>query len=322
MTTATQRPGGGRPMSLPEPERLSALLDRLGFTPRDATVVLANLPRQEQQPELWDLLTDAHRRLVASMGTRGPVDIIPPDLQRFGQAGDLFGVYALLSVLPDTLVWQQARGIPAEVTWSTLADLGRNVDIFYRVNGRTGFDEHRWLSLHFRCLLFQLGRLQFEQWSVPADWPSLTEGAGPGAGGLNIHIPEAGPLLPEECDRSLAAALPFFDRYFPGHGYRVGVCQSWLLDPQLAGYLPAESNIVRFQRRFELLPGSNVRNEAVLRFVFRTEGTDLGALPQNTTLERAIVGHLRRGGAWHSRSGWLQLNRTDEQRPLREKDNR
>jgi len=315
MATTTGEPSSEHLMSLPGPGRLGTLLARLGFAQRDAIAVLANLPRQEQQPELWDLLQDAHRRLAARIGVPGSVDLIPPEVQRFGPAGDLFGVYLLLSILPDTLAWHRARGIPEEVTWRTLSDLGRQVDTFYRFNGRIGFDEEAWISRHFRCLLFQLGRLQFERWRLPDDWPHLADGIGPGAEALNIHIPEAGPLRPEECDQSLAAALPFFDRYFPGHGYRAGVCTSWLLDDQLARYLPEESNIIRFQRRFELLPGGVASNGTIIRFVFRTRETDLGCLPQNTSLERAVVGHIRRGGVWRARSGWLRLNRADGQRP-------
>jgi hypothetical protein len=30
-------------------------------------------------------------------------------------------------------------------------------------------------------------------------------------------------------------------------------------------------------------------------------------LPQRTTLERAIVGHLRAGEHWRNRTGWLAL---------------
>jgi hypothetical protein len=33
--------------------------------------------------------------------------------------------------------------------------------------------------------------------------------------------------------------------------------------------------------------------------------TLLDELPQQTTLQRAIVAHLRAGGHWHSRTGWF-----------------
>lgn len=72
---------------------------------------------------------------------------------------------------------------------------------------------------------------------------------------LDVHIPGAVPLDPEVCEDSYGRAQEFFDTYFPSPVRRVAVCSSWLLDDQLAEYLPATANIVRFQRAFHLVPG-------------------------------------------------------------------
>jgi hypothetical protein len=82
---------------------------------------------------------------------------------------------------------------------------------------------------------------------------------------------------------------------------------SWLLDPQLTEYLPPTSNIVRFQRRFELTQEAAPGDDAVFRFVFERETVDPRAVRQRTTLDRAIVAHLRAGRHWHERFGWLAL---------------
>ncbi|MGH3660079.1 MAG: acyltransferase domain-containing protein, partial [Micromonosporaceae bacterium] len=79
-------------------------------------------------------------------------------------------------------------------------------------------------------------------------------------------------------------------------------CSSWLLDPQLAEYLPEHSRIIQFQRRFHLIP---VHTEAelpaadgdVAEYVFGRTHHDLDAYLQVTTLHRAYVAHLRSGGA-------------------------
>jgi hypothetical protein len=72
-------------------------------------------------------------------------------------------------------------------------------------------------------------------------------------------------------------------------------------------YLPEDSNIVRFQRRFELEPYEEPEgldaDEEALRFVFRTLTTPLDQLPRNTTLQRAIGDHLKAGGHWRWRKG-------------------
>jgi hypothetical protein len=83
--------------------------------------------------------------------------------------------------------------------------------------------------------------------------------------------------------------------------------RSWLLDPVLAEYLPADSNLVRFQRRFALLPGGPDAGEDILRFVFGTLTTTVDRLPTRTALQRAVVAHLRAGGRWQNRKGMLAL---------------
>jgi hypothetical protein len=124
---------------------------------------------------------------------------------------------------------------------------------------------------------------------------------------LGTHIPETGPLTPEACDASFRRAREFFARHFPEESYPIATCGSWLLDPQLAEYLPATSNIMRFQRRFHLTPVSWDADREIVEFVFRRSKPQLDELPQETTLQRAIVQHLRAGRHWFGRSGWLEL---------------
>ena len=118
----------------------------------------------------------------------------------------------------------------------------------------------------------------------------------------------AGPLLPAACTDSLRRARVLFSQALPLGPCRIATCGSWLLDEQLAEYLPATSNIVAFQRRFRLLPGAGDGDAAVFKHVFlREQPPSLEELPQRTTLERAIVQHLRAGRHWRTRVGWLEL---------------
>jgi hypothetical protein len=122
-----------------------------------------------------------------------------------------------------------------------------------------------------------------------------------------VHIPEARPLDPEGCDDSFAQARSFFPRYFPEHGFRVATCTSWLLDDQLAQYLLPSSNIVRFQRRFHLLPGAVDGDQDIFWFVYHRGPAAIDSLDPRSTLERAIVAHVRSGQHWRVRTGWLEL---------------
>jgi GNAT-like C-terminal domain len=154
-----------------------------------------------------------------------------------------------------------------------------------------------WLTLHTRGGLYQLGRLQHQ--------------LGGGSTAISLHIPEAGPMAPEMVDASLDAARAFFPRHFPDEQYTSFACGSWLLDPQLLEYLPEDSNIVRFQRRFELEPYEEPEgldcDVEVRRFAFRTLTTPLDQLPRRTALQRAIIDHLQGGRHWRWRRGHFPI---------------
>lgn len=123
-----------------------------------------------------------------------------------------------------------------------------------------------------------------------------------------MHVPAYyGPLSPAACDESFEAAARFFACHFPEESYPIAMCQSWLLDDQLAEYLPADSNIIRFQRRFPLAHRPGIPDESILRFVFGTTTSRWAELPRRTTLERAVLDHLRAGHHWYGRTGWFPL---------------
>jgi hypothetical protein len=162
---------------------------------------------------------------------------------------------------------------------------------------------------HFRGAIFLLGRLQFDFWRLEFD-PSAAGLADFSRGdpALGVHIPPLGPLTPRACDASFRRAHKFFPRHFPERPNRVATCGSWLLDEQLTEYLPPASNIIRFQRRFTPVPGwSMPGDDDVIRFVFGRIPTTLDDLPQQTTLERAIVKHLRSDRHWQIRLGWVRV---------------
>jgi len=215
-------------------------------------------------------------RILAQMPLRfhDPADREHPSVQPF------------LARVDEALALQRARGLTDEEAWETLQDLPRHAHLDRLVHGTPGLRSGWWVELAFSGRLCQLGRLQLE----------------PCAGFLGLHIPEeGGPLTPQAVDASLARARELFPEY------REARCTSWLLDPQLAGLLPAGSNIVAFQRRFELLDEGTNEDARVLEFVFHTLDPDLDVLPQETALQRAIVAHLRGGGHFAGPTGTLEL---------------
>jgi hypothetical protein len=184
--------------------------------------------------------------------------------------------------LPEVRARHAALGLTDGESWATLRDVFRA----HEVRGEEPFADVRWIEIVWSGRLAELGRLQFE---------SREDGV------LAIHIPESGPLTPAACDASFARAR----EVFPDH--RVASCHSWLLDPALADVLPADSNIVRFQRRFELTSEGERGNADVLRFVFHTSDPDPEKLTPETTLERALLERMRAGGHWRVPTGVTSL---------------
>jgi hypothetical protein len=293
-----------RGLRLPDQTYLPAIFERLAIDEQDQQEILAAWPSRETDLGVWRTLESAYETLVKDLGGFAPLDLLGLPVEST-PIGRYFFVYVYLAALADVRRFHARRGIPDEVSWATLSDLGRNLVRDRLLLGDGGLRTSGWLALHFRGSIYELGRLQFNRMNVRA--AHVTDPSLEGDPALGIHIPESGPLTPQACHDSFARAQPFFARHFPETPTRLGICTSWLLDPQLADYLPPDSNVMRFQRRFQLVSEGKDGDADVLRFVFHRIAPNIDELPQRTTLERAIVAHLRAGKHWRSRTGWIEL---------------
>jgi hypothetical protein len=102
--------------------------------------------------------------------------------------------------------------------------------------------------------------------------------------------------------------LEFFPRYFPEESYEYAVCHSWLLDPRLKEHLRPDSNIVQFQERFHLAGQGWDSTDGIMQFVFGKTTKDIDSVEPRTSLERAVVNHIRSGGIWWGYGGWFRLD--------------
>jgi hypothetical protein len=125
---------------------------------------------------------------------------------------------------------------------------------------------------------------------------------------LDMHIPGEGALTLDTLRDALSQAKAFFDQYYPECPFVAYACDSWMFSPQLEAMLPAESNILRWQREGYLFPADDDEGSFLL-FTFGSAIIDLATAPQDTRLRRAIIAHLAGGGAL--RSGRYLLLRTD-----------
>jgi len=294
-----------RGFRLPDRTYLPAIFERLAIAEQDELEILAGWPSPTMEPETWRPLERAYRTLVADMGGCEIRELPGPASVESTSLGRYFFVYVYLAALAEARRFHRERGIPDDISWATLSDLGRNLVRDRLLFGSGGLRTSSWLTLHFRGSIYELGRLQFNRMRVRA--ARVANAFREGDHALGIHIPENGRLSPEACDDSFARARSFFARHFPETPTRVGICTSWLLDPQLADYLAPDSNVLRFQRRFTSIGEGYDGDADILRFVFHRIAPDIDELPQRTTLERAIVAHLRAGKHWRNRTGWLEL---------------
>lgn len=141
-------------------------------------------------------------------------------------------------------------------------------------NHAWGLSKPEWVVRSLNLEVIRLGRLQFEPLS---------------SGGLNVHIPRDGRLMPALCDSAFeeaAASFPEVQKCY---------CRSWLLSPLLRTFLSAESNIIKFQKRFRIVDFKLIGHQAEER-VFGWDWSDLVQYPEDTVLQRALKKYLQTSG--------------------------
>jgi hypothetical protein len=296
---------------LPNDREAAQLMERLGVEPVDQGYTLAARLNPDEQPELWWVLDRIYHGMLANMGRGEPVDgfkgwsAFPASAGPFGM--HLY-VWLFLAVVPEVRHFHTERRIPDDISWESLKVLGRGMSTHRSMIGMSGLGLwDQWGGpMRFLGADYQLGRLSFNRGELSFLGRAHTHV-------LNIHVPPFGPVDAAACDESLAQAREFFPRHFPEEPVTFFICHSWLMDDQLASYLPESSNIVRFQSRFNLVQTTELAtsDNFILNYVFH-RGNDepvippslLNELPQDTTLQRAFVSHLRSGKHWYERTAW------------------
>jgi hypothetical protein len=289
---------------------LPSRLASLGFRGQDVPDLLTAAATVAERDDDLDWITRAADQIVSHIGDFLPWDAEGELSGRQAQPDTLgTGVLPMLTLLvtaPEVASFHATRGIPAEVSTATLADLGQQVWVHRLTHGDFGLHTQGWLTRAWCGALYWLGRLQFELLL-------LEDGPGGGEEGkewvLSTHIPRTGPLSPASVDDAFETATGFFARYFPDYPTRDFFCESWMLDPQLATLLP-DSNLAAFQRRWTLFGDLEPADAEVLFFVFNLRGpVDPKSLPADTALRRAIAGRLAAGQHWFVARGRIPQQR-------------
>ncbi len=307
-----KRPDSPPRLVLPDDAQALALLEHLQVEPIDQTETLEARPNPETQPALWSILERCYHDMIVNMGHGESIHgfsgwpALPAEL---GMVGRYLYVWLYLAVVPDVRRYHAEHGIEDAYSWQTLQALAKNMAAHRIQHGVGGLGLWgQWgLPLYFRGANYELGRLGYNRGEI-------TFLGRPHSYVLNVHIPPLGPVDAAACDASFAQARTFFAQHFSDEPVSFALCHSWLMDEQLAQYLSPTSNLLQFQRRFHLVPEHTppISDHDILHYVFGQHADDseipqemLDVLPQDTSLRRAFVAHLRAGKHWHARTGWL-----------------
>lgn len=169
--------------------------------------------------------------------------------------------------------------------------------------------EHfQWIDDILTLKIIKLGRLQFELLSpdIIAKYSEILK-PDPSTLYLNVHIRAREPFDPEHCEDSYCQAAAFYRAH--GHSFSrlIFYCDSWLLHPKLCTLLSAPSNILCFQKRYQLLsedPGNRQMEERVFGLVSDSPDN----YPQQTRLQKSLRSSLLQGDNYGTAQGFFEMN--------------
>lgn len=166
----------------------------------------------------------------------------------------------------------------------TMKCFTRFIDECEKKNGRMFFDRAWWTYRQLSMRIFRIGELEYEMKEFE------------GESVISLHIPSDADFSEQLINKSLDEAKDFFATYFPEFIYTKMICNSWLLSPELGSMLAENSNIKKFQNRFEIVR-ENTEDREYIEWLFqRLENTPYEELPENTSLQKKVKQLLLNGG--------------------------
>ena len=119
----------------------------------------------------------------------------------------------------------------------------------------------------------------------------------PGDEVIYMHIPELGPLTPEEVEESFIKVREFYKRKDSSYHPKGIICGSWLFDPVLQELLPENANLPLFQKSGYLLPPKSASCDVVYRvFGVRAEKEGIDKVEWKSSLQKVLGNYLSNGG--------------------------
>jgi hypothetical protein len=209
--------------------------------------------------------------------------------ERIGEDAD--GIYILAELLTyacETYGEYEKRGIERQIFVDTMKFCTRFIEEHKRLYGNYAFTWAWWFPRQITMKEFRIGALEYEFVNQESKQ-------------IQIHIPADADLSPESVQASFKAYERFLEQYYPQWKSVSWYCESWMLSPALFQLLPVTSNVLQFQKLFQI-EAVDYDSEAVLDWVYPGKRVPLSELAENTTLQRNMKRFLLEGG----KVGWAK----------------
>lgn len=171
------------------------------------------------------------------------------------------------------------------------------------------FSQMIWGSFFMKGNLIQIGRLQYE-FDV-RNFDKLDKYFEEKHQYIYIHIPRGKDLDENDVNESLNLADKYIKRYYPELEQKklVYYTQTWLLSPEVKEILSDDSNIIKFQDKFNIIEYEENIDD-FLNFVFDVviESIDYKDLAEKTHLQKELKKKLLAGSKLHLGLGFLKGN--------------
>ena len=217
----------------------------------------------------WETAKEAYQELKMRLGE---------------DEGNLKMLYCQLECARRTYENYQKMNISEKIFADTMKCYSRFIDECQEKNGWMFCDRAWWTYRQLSMQIFRIGDLEY-QFLKHGDEDAMA-----------VHIPSDAIFTREAVDESLRLAGEFFATYYPDYKYTKYTCDSWLLSQELKKFLPEDSKILDFQRRFEILEEHKDKMEFIEWLFQRLEDTDYSELPEKTSLQRKVKESLLQGG--------------------------
>lgn len=145
------------------------------------------------------------------------------------------------------------RGFDEQVFFDTMSDIKVWGEDYRKKFNKVGLTEINWIRLHINCLIFKIGRLQYQIGRYYFSPKTVTGNKKISLGEkcYFIHIQRGGKLERQDCIQSINLAAQFLKKIFPKIRTDVMTCHSWLLSSKNKNFVEPSSNIAQFAALFE-----------------------------------------------------------------------